>query len=80
MKKSGDRAVMLWEASGGYGDGFASCLRDSIAQSCGDGGHMGSASPGSQPGALHATVTQQRSLDQETPAGWGAFRAGFLGC
>ena len=78
MKKSGDRAVMLWEASGGYGDGFASCLRDSIAQSCGDGGHMGSASPGSQPGALHATVTQQCSLAQETPAGWGGFQGWLL--
>lgn len=71
MRKSGDRAVMLWEASGGYGDGFASCPRDSIAQPCGDGGHMGSASPGSQPGALHGTVTHQHSLAQETPAGWG---------
>ena len=72
MKQSGDRAVMLWEASGGHGDGSASRFRGSIAQLCGIGGHTGSASPGPQPGVLHSTVTQQRSLARETPAGWWA--------
>lgn len=75
-----DRAVTLWEASGGLGDGLIHVSEILLGNCVENGGHEGSVCSGCQPGMVPGPVSKQCSLTREAPADWWAPGRGFLSC